>query len=220
MTPRKYLFIWLIVLTPQLLLGQSKFSVSGAMGLSFVNTPDVKNYLIYVTGLPDQVNSFSSNLQLSLEGNYRVHPDLDISLLTDLVFSSNEFDVAGFGSRYKLNYLIIKPSLCAYKVYPGAGYQFRVGGGIGPRFLSVSETNPGFTSEVSFTKVGFGAVATFDAATALTDVAMVYLNGNLQYDVIGAPEHEGAALQRQDNKKNVTFNNFSAGVKIGILYQF
>ncbi|MBI2416365.1 MAG: hypothetical protein HYV28_00345 [Ignavibacteriales bacterium] len=214
----KVFFVTLVCIVS--LQGQTPFSASGSMGLSFVGNPDVHDYLVYITGSESQVSSFSSSLVLSVEGNYQVRTDIEASIQLDYMFSSNEYDIAGYGSRYKLNYTILKPSICLYKLFPGAGYQFRLGGGVGPRLLAMTETTPGFTNEVEYTKTGFGIFGAFDAATALSTEAFVYLNGNLAYDIIGAPEHDGAALKQPSTGGEISFNNFSAGVKIGILYKF
>jgi hypothetical protein len=109
----------------------------------------------------------------------------------------------------------------AYYVLIGNGFNFKFGGGAGPRFVSVSENKKWQGTEESFSSIGFGALLRVEGNTALAENVYANIGLDLRYDLNGEPENSsGDKLVNNVKGENVNFNTFSMGIKLGISYLF
>jgi hypothetical protein len=107
----------------------------------------------------------------------------------------------------------------AYYVISGVGYNFKFGGGIGPRFTFVTEEKKWQGTNDDYSSIGFGGLLRVEANTALSENFFANIGGDLRYDVNGDPENEnGNTLYNNVENEKVNFNSFSLGLKLGFTY--
>jgi hypothetical protein len=113
------------------------------------------------------------------------------------------------------------PSVMAYYVLLGNGFNFKFGGGAGPRFVNVSENKKWQGTEDSYSSIGFGGLLRVEGNTALAENVYANIGLDLRYDINGEPEDNNSnKLVNNVKSENVNFNTFSLGVKLGISYLF
>ncbi|MCZ7614862.1 MAG: hypothetical protein M5T52_15345 [Ignavibacteriaceae bacterium] len=123
--------------------------------------------------------------------------------------------------QYELAYNSVLPSVMAYYVLMGDGYNFKFGGGAGVRFVSVTESKKWQGTDEAFNAFGFGGLLRVEANTALAENVYANLGLDMRYDINGEPEdNEGKTLINNVQNENVNFDTFSLGVKLGISYLF
>jgi hypothetical protein len=195
-----------------------QISASARLGLDMVSIPSLRDYLNTNYAPADaKLNTFETAVDFSAEANYRAGTlewGADIRLLL------NTYNFNLYGNQYIFDYTGVHPSLTLYKVLDGPGYQFRFGGGVGPRFLSVNETLPLTTAVTEYSATGFGAFARVDGATGLSSSLFAYIGAELGYDMIPAPASGGKKLKSNSTGEEVTFSALAAGVKLGVMYKF
>lgn len=198
----------------------AQIELKGTMGINFLSFPSVQDYInenyapsggelstfssaVIFTG---EVGTFLSNsFELSIEVPYQIYS-----------YTEN----VGPG-QYELAYNSILPSVMAYYVLLGSGYNIKFGGGAGVRFIDVTESKKWQGTEDTFTSVGFGGLLRAEANTALSENFYANLGFDLRYDVNGEPENSnGDTLVNNVKGENVNFDTFSLGVKLGISYLF
>jgi hypothetical protein len=208
---RKYLFVLFVLLCSG--AAYSQIELRGSLGLSMVNMPSLRDYLNINYMGANQLSSFQSAVEFGFEAGYRVLPaQYGIEAALEL----NSFNGSG---GYEMSYTVFKPSFMYYRVSVNEGYQLKIGAGIGPRFLSVSEKN--YTiNETKYSSTGWGIVGRADASTQLSSIAYAYIGGELRYDYLPAPKTSGGdyLLAGASQSGNVKFSAFSAGIKIGVLF--
>jgi hypothetical protein len=177
------------------------------MGLSMVNMPSLRDYVNMVGS--NQLNSFQSAVEFGIEAGYRIMP---AQYSVEAAYEINSFSGAG---NYQLSYSVLKPSIMYYRVYEGQGYQFKVGGGAGPRFLNATER---INYETNYNSTGWGIVGRVDASTQISSIAYAYIGGELRYDYLPAPSSANGGLGQSSAFGSPKFSAFSAGIKLGVLF--
>lgn len=198
---------------------QAQIFVRGSMGLNFVNMSSVRDYINEnYAPYNDKMGSFNSAIEFGGEAGY--HFDgYDVAIEGVYEFSSFTYNL-GY-AQYTFDYTIFKPSVIYYKRIDGEGYFFRIGGGGGPRMVAVDETKPPITTPVKYTSTGFGIVLVASGNTMLAKSTYIYIAGDLRYDINGEPENaSGLKIQSGTGGKILSLNSVSAGVKLGITYNF
>jgi len=115
---------------------------------------------------------------------------------------------------------VIMPSILNYYVLYGKGYNFKFGGGVGVRFLSVDESLPPTGSTENYSSVGYGFILRAEGNTAIAENVFAYIATDVRYDVNGEPKNNGEYLENNVYEENVNFNSLSFGLRLGISYQF
>jgi hypothetical protein len=195
---------------------QKQNEVRGSMGIDFISVPSLKEY---IDQLPyEQLTDFNSAVNFSgsygrmLSESFQVQAELGYLLYS---FTSSDID-----GQYELAYNLIMPSVLAYYVINGTGYNFKFGGGAGVRFLSVEESLPGTGSSEEYSSVGYGFILRAEGNTAIAEDVYAYIGADARYDVNGEPENNREYLENNVYKENVNFNSLSFGIRLGISYQF
>lgn len=209
-----------------LLAGFILFSVSFAyaqtelkatMGINFISIPSVQDYInqSYPSGV--EVGTFSSAVIFSFEAGQFLSSNFVLGLeIPYQIYSYNNNVGPG---QYDLTYNSILPSVMAYYALVGDGYNFKIGGGAGPRFVSVKESKKWMGSEVDYSSTGFGIVVRAEGNTVLSDNLYANIGVDVRYDVNGEPSDSDGNNITNFNE-NVNFNSFAIGVKLGISYLF
>ena len=209
-----------------LLAGFILFSISctyaqtelkATMGINFISIPSVQDYINQSYQPSVQLGTFNTAVIFTIEAGQFISSNFVMGLEVPYQIYSYNSNV-GLG-QYDLTYNSILPSLMAYYVLVGDGYNFKFGGGAGPRFVSVKESPEGLTSEFDYSSTGFGVVVRAEGNTIFGENVYANIGVDIRYDVNGEPsDSDGNKIT--NFSENVNFNSFSAGVKLGISYLF
>ncbi|MCU0342433.1 MAG: hypothetical protein MUF28_01270 [Ignavibacterium sp.] len=195
---------------------QKQNEVRGSMGIDFISVPSLKEY---IDQLPyEQLTDFNSAVNFS--GSYGRMLSESFQLQAELGYLLYSFTSSDIDGQYELAYNLIMPSVLAYYVINGTGYNFKFGGGAGVRFLSVEESLPGTGSSEEYSSIGYGFILRAEGNTAIAEEVYAYIGADARYDVNGEPANDGENLYNVVYKENVNFNSLSFGIRLGISYQF
>lgn len=215
---KKTTILFLLVILCDFSLAQ--IELKGTMGINFISIPSVQDY-INENYAPSggEMGTFNSAVIFSGEVGTFINKSFELSI--DLPYQIYSYtENVGLG-QYDLTYNSFLPSLMAYYVFSGNGYNFKFGGGAGARFNSVGENKKWQGTEESFSNIGFGGLLRVEANTALAENVYANLGFDMRYDINGEPENDsGETLENNVKGENVNFNTFSVGVKLGISYLF
>ena len=189
--------------------------LKATMGINFISIPSVQDYINQSYQPIVELGSFSSAVIFTVEAGQFLSSNFELGLeIPYQIFSYNSN--VGLG-QYDLTYNSILPSVMAYYALVGNGYNFKIGGGAGLRFVSVKESKKWMGSEVDFSSTGFGVVLRAEGNTILGENFYANIGLDIRYDVNGEPsDNDGHKITNFN--ENVNFNSFSAGVKLGISY--
>ncbi|NWG29249.1 MAG: hypothetical protein HXY48_12040 [Ignavibacteriaceae bacterium] len=196
----------------------AQIELKGTMGINFLSIPSVQDY-INENYAPSnaQLGTFSSAVIFTGEAGTFLSKPFELSVEIPYQIYSYTENV-GVG-QYELAYNLILPSVMAYYVIWGSGYNVKFGGGAGVRFVNVTESKKWQGTEDSFSSVGFGGLLRIEANTALAENVYANIGADLRYDVNGEPENSnGSTLENFVKGEKVNFNTFALGVKLGISY--
>ena len=197
----------------------SQYELRAGMGIDFLTTPSLNDYINQNFAPPDQqISTFSTAVEFSGEAGYMINQYYQVGLELAYLINSHTFTY-NIG-KYDFAYHVIMPTIMNYYVLQGSGYKFKFGGGIGIRLSDASETLPTSTISKSYSAFGFGFILRADANTLISKDLYVNLGGDLRYDLNGEPKNGSNYLVNNVNGSNVNLNSFSADVRLGIMYLF
>lgn len=214
----KIAWIFLVVMFTDFSFAQ--IELKGTMGINFISIPSVQDYINQNYAPSDaQLGTFNSAVIFTGEVGTFFEKDFEMSI--EVPFQIYSYTVnTGFG-QYDLAYNSILPSVMAYYVLSGNGYNIKFGGGAGPRFVNVTEEKKWQGTEDEYNSIGFGGLLRAEANTALSENVYANLGLDLRYDVNGEPEDgDGNKLVNNVEQETVNFNSFSLGIKLGVSYLF
>ena len=197
----------------------SQTELKATMGINFISIPSVQDYINQSFQPIVEVGSFSSAVIFTVEAGQFLSSNFELGLEIPYQIYSYNSNI-GLG-QYDLTYNSILPSVLAYYALVGNGYNFKIGGGVGPRFVSVKESKKWMGSEVDYSSTGFGVVVRAEANTVLSENLFANIGVDIRYDVNGEPsDSDGNTITNNVLNENVNFNSFAIGVKLGISYLF
>lgn len=214
---KTYLFLLLLFIN---FSSFAQTEVKATMGINFLSVPSMQDYInenFAASG--SQLATFSSAIIFTGEAGMFLSNSFILGIeLPYQIYSYTEN--VGLG-QYELAYNSVLPSVMAYYVLMGTGYNIKFGGGAGVRFVSVTESKKWQGTEDSFSAVGFGGLLRVEANTALAENVYANLGLDMRYDINGEPENSnGNTLVNNVKGENVNFDTFALGVKLGISYIF
>ncbi|MFA6597541.1 MAG: hypothetical protein WCS69_07450 [Ignavibacteriaceae bacterium] len=211
----KKIFVLVVVTVISL---QAQWEVRGSMGLNIVSMPDLKDYLNtnYFIG-NDRLGAFTPAVETGIEVGYQVEEHFQVAC--ELSYEYNSFSYPVINSSFAYN--LLQPSLLGYYTINGTGYQFKFGGGIGPRFVIASEPSIYTTALLKYTSTGYGLVGKIDGITSLGGNYFAYIGVDLRYNNNGNLS-DASGKEKINNVTNaaLSLNSFSAGLKVGIAVTF
>lgn len=212
---KKVLLAALLFYSSTLVFAQGE--LKGVMGIYFFSSPSMQNYINQAgfDNSDNQVGSFVSLIMFAGEGGLFLNPDFMITL--EAAYQIYSYTSSGIDGQYKLSFNNILPSLLAYYILSGQGYNFKFGGGTGLRLVSVDESLPALGSS-DFHSVGFGFIGRIEGNTLLGGNVYANVGLDLRYDLNGEPESNGTTLRNNVLDENVNFNALSIGLRLGITY--
>jgi len=200
------------------------FSVTNAqgelkavMGINFMSIPSMQDYINQSFAPPnEQLGSFISSVIFAGEGGLFLNENIEMTV--EVAYQIYSYTTTGIGGQYDITYHNLMPSILAYYVLGGNGYNLKFGGGIGIRFPNVDESLPATGSTIMYTSTGYGIIARAEGNTLLGADIYANIGAEIRYDVNGEPENNSQPLYNNTQKENVNFNTFSLGVRLGITY--
>ena len=214
---KKILLVTAILFLNQVLFSQTELKAT--MGVNFISIPSATDYINQTYAPYDEpLNTFNTAVIFSGEVGYFISPKFEMSIEIPYQIYSYNTTIDGVG-QYNLDYNELLPSVMAYYVISGTGYNFKFGGGLGPRFVFVSEEKNWLGSESEYSSTGIGGLLRIEANTSLAENVFANIGADVRYDVNGEPKNDdGSPLYNIVENENVNFNSFSAGIKLGISY--
>jgi hypothetical protein len=203
-----------------LLFSLSAFSqteIRGSMGIDFVSSPSLTNYLnqTYAAG---QLGTFNSAVIFTLEADRFLKESYQVGF--EISYLLNSFNFNQDFQTYNLKYNIIMPAILNYYVIQGKGYEFKFGGGIGIPFVSADEKTLGIDYSTNYKSTGVGVILRVDGNTVLSEDIYVNIGADLKYEFTGKPKNGSKYLINNVTGEEINFNSFSAGIHLGITYRF
>jgi hypothetical protein len=198
---------------------QAQYSLRASMGIDFANTPSLNDYINQTFPVSsDPLGDFNTAINFSGEFGYSPTNTFQIGL--ELSYLLNSFTYSSELGKFELDYNIISPALLGYYILNGAGYNFKFGGGLGIRFVSVDLYSPGTTIITNYSGTGYGLILRTEGNTLLGGDIYANIGADLKYDIIGPPESGSSKLYNSISREDVNLNSLSVGLRLGVSYIF
>jgi hypothetical protein len=194
----------------------AQWDVNLSMGLDFKSAPAFRDYVNYVMS-SNQVSSFKSAISFSsgvdylISNNFAVGVEYNLQLDSYNIASNN-----GVGGSYEISYSYHRPSVLAYYVVPGEGYQFKFGGGLGYRYAAMKQQ---LMDVENFTASGFGLLGRAIGNTMLGKNFYALVGVDIRYDFPGDLSNSTGTIINPSTDSKVNLNSFSVGVFLGITFK-
>jgi len=214
---KKNILILSIIIFTKLSFAQ--IELKGTMGINLISVTSAQDYINQnYAPYDDELNTFNTAVIFTGEAGYFFNEKFEMSVdLPYQIFSYNT-NIEGAG-QYDLYFDTFMPSVMAYYVLSGVGYNFKFGGGVGPRFSFVTEEKKWQGTSSEYSSIGFGGLLRIEANTSLSENLFANIGADMRYDVNGEPENDnGNNLVNHVEGETVNFNSFSVGIKLGISY--
>jgi hypothetical protein len=211
----KKVFLILSLLFLSLNYITAQVDVVAGMGINFVSTPSLTDYLNYNIAGSEDINIFSSTGEFYGEVDYSISEKYQLGF--EYVYTLYSYSTLLAGLNYDLSYNHQKPSILGYYVISGKGYKFKFGGGVGIRIIDLTEKK--IITE-NFSTSGFGFLGRIQGHTKLSGNFYANIGSTIRYDIPGEPENGKVKLHDTITNESVNINSFSVSVNIGFSYFF
>ncbi len=216
---RKIFFMLLMLFSTSILFSQQN-QLRMNMGIDFLNTPSLIDYINQSNFASDGSQLPTFNTAVNFSGEYGRLLNENFQLSFELGYLLYSYNASNINGRYDISYDIIMPSVLAFYVLRGNGYNFKFGGGTGFRFLSVDETLPASVRSDNYRSTGFGILLRAEGNTLLSGNFFANIITDIRYDLNGEPTGDNGNLRNSVLNENVNFNTLSVGIKLGVSYFF
>lgn len=193
----------------------AQWDLSLSMGLDLKYCPSFRDYVnsSFATG-NKLIPSFNSAISFSGEVDYKLSRSFALGLEYDLQIDSYSATYST-GGVYEISYNVQRPTLLAYYVYPGTGYQFKFGGGIGPRFIQLTEK---INTSADYSSNGFGFVLKAEGNTMLGENFYALIGTNFRYDMSGDVSNNQNSIINRANGEKLNLSTISFGIYLGVTF--
>jgi len=198
---------------------QAQWEVRGSMGLDIVSMPDLKDYLNtnYFSG-NDRLSEFTPSVETGIEVGYQLEEHFQLACELSYEYNSFAYTIISSSS---FSYNLLQPSLLGYYTINGTGFQFKFGGGVGPRFVFASEPSIYTTALIKYKSTGYGFVGKIDGITSLGGNYFAYLGFDLRYNKNGnLSDADGKEKISNVTNTALSLNSLSFGIKVGVAVTF
>lgn len=216
----KNILFTLTVLFYQISISAQQNQLRASMGIDFINAQSLIDYINQSDFASDGSQLPTFNTAVNFSGEYGKLLNESFQLSVELAYLLYSYNANNINGRYDISYDLIMPSLMGFYVVSGNGYNFKFGGGVGIRFLSVDETLPASARSENYTSKGFGAIIRAEGNTLLSGNVYANIITDIRYDINGEPNGNSGKLRNNVLNENVNFNSLSVGIKLGISYFF
>ncbi|MFI5236382.1 MAG: hypothetical protein ACHQLA_00420 [Ignavibacteriales bacterium] len=214
---RKYILFLSIMLFANLSIAQ--IELKGTMGVNLINIPSVQDYINQIYAPYDnELSSFNTAVIFTGEVGYFLNEKFEMTIDLPYQIYSYNTNIEGAG-QYDLYFDSFLPSVMAYYVISGIGYNFKFGAGAGPRFSFVTEDKKWQGTSDEYSSIGFGGLLRVEGNTGLSENVFANIGFDMRYDVNGEPEGDaGNKLVNNVEGESVNFDSFSLGIKLGVSF--
>lgn len=203
-----FLFVFVISIS-----SFAQIDLRSSMGINLVNTPYLQDYLQENYAQGELVSSFNSAVEFGLEAGYEFDK---YQLGLEYAYEMSSFTYSFLTGNYNFEYGLSSPSIMGYYLIKGNGYKFKLGGGVGPRFISVDEQKPPLSKATSYSATGVGLLLRADGITSLGGNFFAFIGVDARYNLIGKPENNGSTIIINSSKDELKMNSLSFGIKLGV----
>lgn len=208
----KFILLFFVLICTS--VSSAQWNLSTSMGLDFKSMSSFRDYVnVNFASANNQVSSFKSAVAFSAEVDYKVSNNLAIGIEYNLQLDSYN----ATQSNYEISYVLHRPSLMAYYVIPGAGYQFKLGGGLGYRYASLEEK---IFTKTDYSSNGIGVVLKAEGNTLLANHFYALIGGNLRYDKSIELSNGSQNIINKSNGEKLDLNSISFGIYLGVTFTF
>ncbi len=191
----------------------AQWDLNFAMGLDFKSSPSFRDYVnSSYASQGNQVTSFKSSVGFSTEVDYKIHENFALGVEYNLQIDSYTAP-SGNGGVYEISYNEHRPSIIAYYVLPGNGYQFKFGGGLGYRYVALNER---VNISTNYNASGIGFLLRAIGNTLLSKGFYALIGTDLRYDLPGELSNGSKTLINNANGEKLNLNSISIGIYLGI----
>jgi hypothetical protein len=191
--------------------------VSAGMGVSYIDAPNVVDYLNKFAGPTERASDFTSAVEFFVAPEKWLSPSVVLRLEYSYLLKS--YSLSRSEGLYHFGYSVHMPTLVLDYLFEGDGFYVKVGGGGGYHFGKFSRLDPSSSTETRFTGSGVGVKLELTGNTAFGESLYGLIGGDLRLDFIGAlKDADGIGPDRAGNPVRLRFT--SVGVKFGLVYYF
>ena len=191
----------------------AQWDLNFVMGLDFKSLPSFRDYVNSSYALPgSQIATFKSSVGFSTEADYKIHENFAIGIEYNLQIDSYTSSYSN-GGVYEISYNQHRPSIVAYYVFPGNGYQFKFGGGLGYRYVALSER---VSTSTNYNASGVGFLLRAIGNTLLSKDFYALIGVDLRYDLPGRVSNGNEYLINNATGEKLNLNSISVGIYLGI----
>ncbi len=194
------------------------FGISGSMGASIVNPPDVVNFWNSFGGVHQQMGSWTLGGEFAIAPEVRLSERVGLKLEYGYQLFSNSFDDVTLGGHYEFNTSTHMPTLIVQYLFPAESYIFKIGGGVGYSFVNFDYESPITAGFIRSTASGIALKAEAEGQTAFSEHVYLQIAGGMRFSFIG--KLHGGYFDLSETNQNVTFNFISFGASLGLVYYF
>jgi hypothetical protein len=191
--------------------------VSAGMGVSYVDAPNVVEYLNKFASPSERASDFTSAVEFFVAPETWLSPSVVLKLEYAYLLKSYSLG-SSFGS-YHFDYSVHMPTLILDYVFEGDAFYVKVGGGVGYHFGKFSYLFPNSSTEARFTGNGVGVKLELMGNTAFGESLYGLIGGDLRLGFIGAlKDSDGNGPVGAVDPVRLHFA--SVGIKFGLVYYF
>lgn len=210
---KKYFILLLILISYGKISAQWDLNLS--MGLDFKSSPSFRDYINSSFSTPgNQVASFKSSIGFAFESDYQIKNNLALGVEYNLQIDSYNTSI-GNGGIYEISYYQHRPSLLAYYVVLGEGFRFKFGGGIGLRYVSLTER---VIVSTDYKASGVGFLLRAMGNTIMSKDFYALVGVDLRYDLAGDVSNENSTLTNNATGEKLNMKSISIGIYLGITF--
>jgi hypothetical protein len=195
-----------------------RFSVSGGLGVAYVNLRDVVD-LINASTLPTSripdfraAGEFSITVDIPLSEMWVIA--VEYAYLTSSLTVPSGYGQADFGVTIHMPAAVLQ-----YVLIERGVYNLKAGAGIS--YLAGRMTEKYLVIDDAYTAAGAGFLGQLEANTALGDHLFAYLSGNFRWAATGAMHNSGGVSPGNGRGgSSATLGFVGVGARIGLSFQF
>jgi len=197
----------------------SQYSLRTGLGIEFKNIPSFYDYLSQNFSAPnEELKNFNSAVNFSFEIDKTISDNIDLG--AEIGYDLYSYNYTFNLGKYDVSVNNFMPTVLAYYVVKGDGYQFKFGGGVGLRFINVDEQLPSTPTSTTYSSTGFGFILRGLGNTQIGKNIYANITVDLKYDNINDVSNGNNKLFNNGLNEDVNFNSFSFGLMLGITYLF
>lgn len=213
----KIRFLMIFFLLASFSMAQNS-ELTATMGIDFMSTPSFRDYINQNYTPDEEMRDFNSAVQFTLKYGRMLSSDFMLAgEISYQIYSYNTFFSLG---QYDISTGNVMPSLLAYYVLSGDGFNFKLGAGGGLRLIYINEKLPGDANSIDYLATGFGLMLRGEGTTRIDGNLHAHIGADIRYDSAGNPKKQSDGLSVNQSFEQVEFNSLIIGVRLGLSYYF